>query len=91
MMKNYNESLEASQNPNWPYISDHLCMILIIDPPGLGKANVLLNLIKHQGADIDKVYLYVKDQFESMYQLLITRREKARNKKFKNPKAFLDY
>ena len=91
MMKNYNESLEASQHPNWPYISDHLCTILIIGPPGSGKANMLPNLIKHQGADIDKVYLYVKDPFESMYQLLINRREKVRNKKFKNPKAFFDY
>ena len=52
MMKNYAQSVEMNHNPNWPYIPDH------------GKTNVLLNLIKHQRPDIDKIYLYVKDPFE---------------------------
>ena len=51
---------------------------------------MLLNLIKHQ-PDIDKIYLYVKDLFESKYQLLINRREKVRIKKIKSSKAFIDY
>ena len=74
--KNYNESLEVSHNPNWPHIPDHLYRILIIGGPGSGKTNVLLNLTKHQRADIDKIYLYVKDPFESKYQLPINRRKK---------------
>ena len=36
--------------------------ILIIAGSGSGKVNVLLNLIKHQRRDIDKIYLYGKNQ-----------------------------
>ena len=49
----------------------------MIDGSGLGKTNVLLNLIKHQRPDINKIYLYVKDPFESKHQLLINGREKV--------------
>ena len=39
---------------------------------------MLLNLIKHQGQDINKVYLYIKDPFKSSkYQLLINGRGKV--------------
>ena len=71
MMKNYDQSLEINHNPNWPYIPHHRYRILIMGGSGSGKANVLLNLVKHQRPDIDKIYLYVKDPFESKYQLLI--------------------
>ena len=56
-----------------------------------GKTNVLLNLIKHQRPDIDKIYLYVKDPFKSKYELLINEREKVGIKHLKNPKGFIDY
>ena len=46
---------------------------------------MLLNLIKYQRSDIDKIYLYEKDL------LLIHGREKVDIKKLKNPKAFIDY
>ena len=52
---------------------------------------MLLNVIKHQRPDIDKIYLYVKDPFESKYQLLINKRKKIGIKKLKNPEAFIDY
>ena len=52
---------------------------------------MLLNLIKNQRADIDKIYLYIKDPFQSKYQLLINGREKVGIKKLKNPEAFIDY
>ena len=54
---------------------------------------MLLNLIKkNQIPDFDKIlYLYVKDSFESKYQLLINGREKVGIKTQKNPKAFIDY
>ena len=58
---------------------------------GSGKTNVLLNLIKHQRTDIDRLYLYVKDPFESKYQLLIHGREKVGIKTLKNPKVSIDY
>ena len=85
MMKNYDKSVEIKHNLNWSYIPDHPYRILIIGGSGSGKTNVLLNLIKHQPQDIDKIYFYVKDPFESKYQLLINGREKV------NPKAFTDY
>ena len=80
MMKNYDESAKINQNPNWLYILDHPFRALIIGVSGLAKTNLLLNLIKHQRPDINKIYLYVKDSFESNYQLIINGREKIRIK-----------
>ena len=51
---------------------------------------MLLNLIKHQRPDLNKIYLYVKDPFESKYHYLINGRERVGIKKLKNPKAFID-
>ena len=81
MMKNYDQSVEINHNPNWHYIPDHSYKILIVRGSGSGKTNVLLNLVKHQRSDIDKVYLYVKDPFDTKYQLFINRREKVGIKK----------
>ena len=53
------------------------------------KTNVLLNVIKNKRPDIDKIYLYVKNPFESKYQLLINGREKVGIKISKNLKASL--
>ena len=61
MMKNYDQSVKINHNPNWPYIPDHPYKILIIDISGSG------NLIKNRRPDADKIYLYVKDPFESKY------------------------
>ena len=90
-MKNYDQSVEINHNPNWHYITDHPYKILIIGSSGSGKTNVLLTLIKHQRPDIDKIYLYVKDPFESKYQLLINGRETVGIEILKNPKVFIDY
>ena len=38
-----------------------------------------------------KIYLYVKDPFESKDQLLINRGVKVGIKKLKNPKVFIDF
>ena len=76
MMKNYDESVEINYNPNVLYIPDHIHRILIICDLGSDKTNVLLNLIKDQRSDIDKIYLYIKDLFESKNQLLIHEIEK---------------
>ena len=73
--------------PNLPYICDHPYRILIISGSGSDKNNALLNLTKNQWPDFDKIYLYVKDSFESNYQLLINRRGKARIKKIKESKG----
>ena len=91
MMKNYDQSVKINHSPHWPSIPDHLYRILIICASGLGKTNVLLNLIKHQRLDIDKIYSYVKGPFKSKYQLLINGTEKVEIKTLKNPKEFIDY
>ena len=52
---------------------------------------MLLNLIKNQPSDIDRIYVYFKNPLESKYQLLINGREKVGTENFKNLKAFVDY
>ena len=69
-MKNFDKSVEINQNPNWSYMSNHPYMIVIIGGSGSRKANRLLNIINQQ-PNTDKIYLYVKEPFESKYQLLI--------------------
>ena len=76
MIKNYDESVKINHNPKWPYIPNYPYRILIICCSGSGKINVLLNLVNYQQPDIDKSYLYVKDSFESNYQLFTNGREK---------------
>ena len=46
----------------------------------------MLNLIKNQQPDMDKICLYIKDPFELKYQLLINWREKVGIKKIKKSK-----
>ena len=46
---------------SWP----SLIKILIIGGSGSGKANVLLNLIKNEQSDVDKIHLYANHPFES--------------------------
>ena len=71
MMKNYKKLVRIINDPTWFYILDHPYTILVIGGSESDKTNVLVNLIKHQQPDTDKIYLYVRDPFESKYQLLI--------------------
>ena len=64
---------------------------MIIDGSGSGKKIVLLNLVKPQQSDMDKYFLYVKNPFQSKYQLLNNGREKVGIKKLKHRKTFIDY
>ena len=59
----YANENRTEQNKNWPYIPDHPYRILIIGGSGSGKTYLLLNLIENK-PDIDKIYLYAKDQYE---------------------------
>ena len=62
-----------------------------------GKINALGNLKKDRRPDIDKIYLYLKDPFQSKYHFFLffyfffNGREKVKIKKLKNPKAFINY
>ena len=69
---------------------DHPYRILIFGGSGSGKTNALLNLINNQ-PDIDKIYLYAKDLYETKYQYLINKREKVGLNHFDDPKAFMEY
>ena len=91
MMKNYKESIEINHNPNWRYIPDHIYRNLTISGSGSGKTNFLLNLIKHQQTDIDKICLYVKDSFTLKYRLLFNEREKVEIKNLRNSIALINY
>ena len=62
----YANENKTEHNQNWPYIPDYPYKILIIGGSGSGKGNVLLNSINNQ-PDIDKIYLYAKDLYETKY------------------------
>ena len=62
---------------------------LIIGGSGSGKTNALLNLFNNL-PDIDKIYLYAKDPYESKYQYLINRSQKVGVDHFNDPKAFME-
>ena len=81
---------KTKHNLKWPYIPDHPYRILLIGCSGLGKTNVLLNLINNQ-TDIDKIYLYAKGPYQAKYQYLIKKREKVGLDHFNDPKAFIEY
>ena len=87
---NYVNENKTKHNTNWPYIPDHPYRILIIGGSGSGKTNLLLNLIENQ-PDIDKIYFYAKDPYESKYQYLIHKREGVGINHFNDPKAFIEY
>ena len=61
-----------------------------MDVKDLEKQNLLLNLIENQ-PDIDKIYLYAKDPYESKHQYLINERESLGINNFNDPKAFIEY
>ena len=50
-----------------------------------------MKLLKHQRPNIDKIYFFLKDPFESKYQLFINGWEKIGIKNVKDPNAFIDY
>ena len=77
-------------NPNWPQTPDYSYRKLIIRGSGSGKTNSLFNLINHQ-PDIDKIYLYPKNPYETKYQFLIKKGESPGLKHFNDSKAFIEY
>ena len=49
-----------------------------------------MDLINNE-PDIDKVYLYAKDPYETKYHFLINKRESTGLNHFNDPKAFIEY
>ena len=87
---NYVNENKTKHDKNWSYIPDHPHRILIIGGSGSEKTNLLLNLIENQ-PDIDKIYLYTKDPYESKYRYLINKREGVGINLFKDTKSFIEY
>ena len=80
--------MKTKHNLEWQYIPNHPYRILIIGGSGSGKTNVLLSLINNQ-PDIDKIYLYAEDPYESKYQFLINERKTTGLTHFNDPKTFI--
>ena len=72
----YTNENKTEHNSKWLYIPDH--------------PYSLLNLINNQ-PDIDKIYLYAKDPYETKYQYLINKREKVGLDHINDPKDFIEY
>ena len=87
---NITSEKQAEHNPYLPHIPDHPYRIQIIGSSGSGKTNALPNLIYPQ-TDIDKIYLYAKDPYESKCQLLIKKHEDPGIKHYNDTKAFMEY
>ena len=85
----YTNENKTEHNENWPYLHDKPYRILITGGSGSGKTNALLNLIENQ-PDINKIYLYPKDPYETKYPYLINKIESVGINHFSNPKAFID-
>ena len=79
---------KTKHNEKWPCIPDNPYRSLIIGGSGSGKTNLLLNLIENQ-PDIDKIYLYAKDPYESKYQYLINKRDSVGINHYNDSKAFI--
>ena len=86
----YANENKTEHNSKWPYILDYPYRILIKGGSLSGKTNALLNLINNQ-PDIDKIYLYTKDQYEAKYQFLINKRESTGLNHFNDSKAIIEY
>ena len=67
-------------NPNWSQHHYYPYRILII-----GGSRYC------QQPDIDKIYLYAKDPYESKYQFLINKQESTALKHLNDSKAFIEY
>ena len=81
MMKNYDQSVKINLNPNWPYVPNQPYIILIIGGSESCKTNILLNLMKNQQPDFDKIYLCVKIHSNQSINFLLTEEKKQ---EFKN-------
>ena len=86
----YTNENKTEHSLKWPYISDYPYRILIKGGSGSGNTNALLNSVNNQ-PDIDKIYLYGKDPYETKYQNLINKQESNGLKHFDDAKAFTEY
>ena len=72
-----------------PKIPDHSYRVLIIGGSGSGRKNALLYLTSHQ-PDTDRIYLYVKELYGTIFHLLVNKR-KFWLKHYNNSNTFIEY
>ena len=77
-------------SPKQLKILDHPTRISIVGDSGSGKTNAQFNLVNHK-RDIDKMYLFAKDPYETQYQLLTNKRESVGLKYLTDSKDFVEY
>ena len=53
--------------------------------------NSLINLINYHPDDIDKIYLFAKDQYERKYKFSINKRESTGLKHLNDFEVFIEY
>ena len=71
-MMNFDDVIKdkiKKHNPYWSETPDYPYRIVIVVDSGSRKTNSLFNLISQQ-PDVDKMYLYAKDPYETKYQFL---------------------
>ena len=89
-MLNFDYITKAELKPKWLEIPGYPYLIFISGGYGSWETNALLNIINKE-LDIEKIYLYAKDQFEAKHQLLISKRENTDLKYFNDSNAFIEY
>ena len=77
-------------NLTWPQIPDDPQKILTIEGSGSEKTYLLFHLIIQQPV-VDKIYLYVKDQYKAKYQFLINKQESTELKCLNVSKVLIEY
>ena len=75
IIESYDKSVEINPYPNWSYIPDNSHRILIIGGSWSSKTNVLLNLIKREEPDIEKIYMGIKKIKSRSYWLVFERQK----------------
>ena len=83
------ESIKG-HNPHWLKIPGHPCRLLIIRGFQSRTTDSLFNRISHL-PDIDNIYLYTKDPYQTKYQLLINKQNSTGLNHLIDSKAFIEY
>ena len=77
-------------NPNQPQIPDYPCRILIIGGSASRKTKSLVSLVSPQ-LDIDKIYLYTKDLYETKYKVPINKGGSTSLRELNDSETFIEY
>ena len=91
IIKNCNELVEINRNSNKPYVPDQVSLTGFWSIKDQYQENLIATKLNKKATPRFWQNLYVKDPFESKYQLRINRREEGGIKELKNPNTFIDF